>query len=280
MKEPHCTIKCHKSRSTIKLASTTNDRYSADMFDVVVTNLSNAIIASATYSSSFELIPKPAEIKILCSHYGVPGCLEDLFDATYHDWRFARTSDLAEGGYIPGPQFYACMGTTRGIQLQAWRPACWRLSRKSSKRKRGNGPRWELPAAGAAPTAQPSQSCGTPRPRKLLFAPPAPQAGEWKPAAGHGANRPRYAPGLQRDKRRPHTGQAGPEAAEASGTQRPTLRRGGTGGRHCASGEGGRLPARNAAKGALRPLAPGNGTAMHNGRALQLERTVPASNHR
>ena len=151
MKEPHCTIKCHKSRSTIKLASTTNDRYSADMFDVVATNLSNAIIASATYSSSFELIPKPAEIKILCSHYGVPGCLEDLFDATYHDWRFARTSDLAEGGYIPDPQFYACMGTTRGIQLQAWRPACWRLSRKSSKRKRGNGPRWNCRPPGPLP---------------------------------------------------------------------------------------------------------------------------------
>ena len=116
VKEPHCTVKCHKSRSTIKLASTTNDRYSADMFDVVVTNLSNAIIASATYSSSFELIPKPAEIKILCSHYGVPGCLEDLFDATYHDWRFARTSDLAEGGYIPRTPILRLYGN------DAWHP--------------------------------------------------------------------------------------------------------------------------------------------------------------
>ena len=119
-----------------------------------------------------------------------------------------------------------------------------------------------MPAAGAAPTAQPSQSCGTPRPRRLLFAPPAPQAGEWKPAAGHGQTALGTHRGFSAINGARIQG-IWPEAAEASGTQRPTLRRGGTGGRHCAAGEGEGLLARNAAKGALRPLAPGNGTVMH-----------------
>jgi hypothetical protein len=40
IKEPHFLVKCHRSRSNMKLA--TNDKYSVDSFDVVLTNTSNA----------------------------------------------------------------------------------------------------------------------------------------------------------------------------------------------------------------------------------------------
>jgi hypothetical protein len=43
LKEPHFTVKCHRSRSNISLAESTNDRYSTDCFDVLVVNTSNSI---------------------------------------------------------------------------------------------------------------------------------------------------------------------------------------------------------------------------------------------
>lgn len=100
-KEPHCTIKCHKSRSNIKLVGTTNDRYPVNTFDIVMTNLSNSIIANATYSEDFELLPNDTVIKLLCDYYGVSNTFEDIFGVMYNDWRFAKSTDLAENEFIP-----------------------------------------------------------------------------------------------------------------------------------------------------------------------------------
>lgn len=101
IKEPFCTIKCHKSRSDLKKASTTNDRYLLGDFDVVVTNLSNAVIAGATYSESFELVKNDAVIDKLCKYYNCDSDYQSIFDAAYNDWRFAMAEDIAKDGVIP-----------------------------------------------------------------------------------------------------------------------------------------------------------------------------------
>ena len=83
IKEPFCTVKCHRSRSDLSKASTTNDRYLVGDFDFVVCNLSNAIIAGATYSENFELIPDTRTVGRLCEYYGCDATYEALFEATY-----------------------------------------------------------------------------------------------------------------------------------------------------------------------------------------------------
>lgn len=116
IKEPFCTVKCHRSRSDLSKASTTNDRYLVGDFDFVVCNLSNAIIAGATYSENFELIPDTRTVGRLCEYYGCDATYEALFEATYADWRFARAQDLAVDGVIP---------RTPAVRLEndpVWRP--------------------------------------------------------------------------------------------------------------------------------------------------------------
>lgn len=101
IKEPFCRIKCHKSRSDLSKADTTNDRYLVGDFDIVVSNLSNAVIAGATYSESFELVNDPRVIQKLASFYGCPDDYNSIFDASYNDWRFALAEEIAENGVIP-----------------------------------------------------------------------------------------------------------------------------------------------------------------------------------
>lgn len=99
--EPYCSIKCHKSRSDLSKAETTNDRYLVGDFDIIVSNLSNAVIAGATYSENFELIDDTPLIEKLCQYYNCDATYEELFNATYNDWRFAMAEDIAEEGVIP-----------------------------------------------------------------------------------------------------------------------------------------------------------------------------------
>lgn len=101
IKEPHCTIKCHKSRSDLSKASTTNDRYLVDDFDIVISNLSNAVIAGATYSENFELIPDETMIAKLASYYNCKPEYQPIFDSAFNDWRFAFATDIADNGVIP-----------------------------------------------------------------------------------------------------------------------------------------------------------------------------------
>ena len=55
-REPHFKVKCHRSRSNISLVGTTNDQYSEDCFDVVIANISNAIIQGNTIGNRLELL--------------------------------------------------------------------------------------------------------------------------------------------------------------------------------------------------------------------------------
>jgi hypothetical protein len=45
---PHFKVKCHRSRSNIKLAGSTNDRYAVSEFDIIITNPLNALIRGKT----------------------------------------------------------------------------------------------------------------------------------------------------------------------------------------------------------------------------------------
>lgn len=101
IKEPFCTIKCHKSRSDLSKANTTNDRYLLGDFDLVISNLSNAVIAGSTYSENFELIENETAKQKLAEYYGVPMEYQAIFDAAYNDWRFAMAKDIAKEGVIP-----------------------------------------------------------------------------------------------------------------------------------------------------------------------------------
>ncbi len=101
IKEPFCTIKCHKSRSDLSKATTTNDRYLLGDFDLVISNLSNAVIAGSTYAENFELIEDSAAKQKLAEYYGISLEYQAIFDAAYNDWRFAMAKDLAVNGVLP-----------------------------------------------------------------------------------------------------------------------------------------------------------------------------------
>ena len=101
VKVPHCTIKCHKSRSDLSKAETTNDRYLVGDFDIIISNLSNAVIAGATYSENFELIDSPQMVSRLASYYNCAQEYQPIFDASFDDWRFAFATDIAVSGVIP-----------------------------------------------------------------------------------------------------------------------------------------------------------------------------------
>lgn len=91
---PHFKVKCHRSRSNMDKASTTNDRYVIGDFDLLVTNTLNSIYEGGTYMSDFRLISaqKLASIK---EFYKVSSSKE-LQDKCSQDWRFAFPENIAE----------------------------------------------------------------------------------------------------------------------------------------------------------------------------------------
>lgn len=91
---PHFKVKCHRSRSNMDKANTTNDRYVIGDFDLLVTNTLNAIYKGETYTSDFEFISEK-RIKILKEYYQVATDRE-LEEAASQDWRFAFPEDIAE----------------------------------------------------------------------------------------------------------------------------------------------------------------------------------------
>lgn len=98
LKEPHFLVKCHRSRSNMKLDS--NDKYAVDSFDVVLTNTSNAIFQGGTIGDQLEIIYDEATKQILYEYYNVSDDIE-LLISCYNDWRFCIPSDIAEDGFIP-----------------------------------------------------------------------------------------------------------------------------------------------------------------------------------
>lgn len=100
LKEPHFKVKCHRSRSNISLAGTSNDRYSVDSFDLIVTNLTNAIYQGKTVGEELELIHNKAFQRVLFEHYDVETSSE-VIKATESDWRFCVPEDIQVDGFVP-----------------------------------------------------------------------------------------------------------------------------------------------------------------------------------
>ena len=99
-KAPYFQVKCHRSRSNIKRAQSSNDRYEVDIFDIVITNPSNAIIKGKTIGPELELIQDENLLKILFKYYSVEKG-EKLIECVQNDWRFVLPSKISVGGFVP-----------------------------------------------------------------------------------------------------------------------------------------------------------------------------------
>ena len=97
---PHFRVKCHRSRSNIKLAGSTNDRYSVDTFDLIISNVSNSLFQGGTLGAQLELLYDKEVLDIVTKYYQV-SVSEDLIKAAYEDWRFVFPKAIAEHGFIP-----------------------------------------------------------------------------------------------------------------------------------------------------------------------------------
>ena len=100
IKAPHFKVKCHRSRSNISLAGTSNDRYSVDSFDILITTPTNAVYQGRTVGENLEVIHNNVLKQMLYKFYGVDND-KDLIEATENDWRFCIPEDIAEEGFIP-----------------------------------------------------------------------------------------------------------------------------------------------------------------------------------
>lgn len=96
----HFNVKSHRSRSNIKLAGSSNDRYSVDSFDVLITNTSNAIFEGNTVGEHLEVVYKKSVKQMLYEFYKVKND-DDLIVACENDWRFTIPKDIAVDGFIP-----------------------------------------------------------------------------------------------------------------------------------------------------------------------------------
>ena len=106
IKTPGFKVKCHRSRSNIKLAETSNDRYSMDSFDVLITTTANAIYQGGTIGDDLEVVHKTGLREMLFEFYEVK-TENDLKLRCECDWRFAIPKDIAEEGFIPRTPFVA-----------------------------------------------------------------------------------------------------------------------------------------------------------------------------
>ena len=98
---PHFTVKCHKSRSNIKKALTSNDRYHQDDFDILICNLSNSLFLSGTLSEKLEITNDPTVINFLKHYYSVSDETQIIHKA-YNDWRYCVVKNIAQDdGYLP-----------------------------------------------------------------------------------------------------------------------------------------------------------------------------------
>jgi hypothetical protein len=98
--QPHFKVKCHRSRSSIKLADTSNDRYRADAFDVLVTTPSNGLFQGNTIGEALEILDDKVLLDILYQHYQASSA-SDLLKAAGNDWRFVIPSEIADNeGFI------------------------------------------------------------------------------------------------------------------------------------------------------------------------------------
>jgi hypothetical protein len=104
IKEPHFKVKCHRSRSNISLANSSNDRYSEDEFDLIMTNPVNALFVGNTIGDTFELIDLGKIKKTLLNLYSSSN-EEELINKVSADWRFVIPKDISVNGFIPRTPF-------------------------------------------------------------------------------------------------------------------------------------------------------------------------------
>jgi hypothetical protein len=104
LKVPHFCVKCHRSRSNIKLAGSSNDRYSDDSFDILVTNPSNAIFEGNTVGETLEVV-RSEDLKNLLYKFYMVFTDEDLIVASANDWRYCIPKDISVEGFIPRTPF-------------------------------------------------------------------------------------------------------------------------------------------------------------------------------
>lgn len=97
---PHFKVKCHRSRSNISLSGTSNDRYSDDSFDLLVSNTSNAIFQGGTIGEDFEIVSKGNSLQVLSDFYKTDND-SDLIKKCEQDWRFCIPTDISEDGFLP-----------------------------------------------------------------------------------------------------------------------------------------------------------------------------------
>ncbi len=101
IKPPHFKVKCHRSRSKLEKAATTNDRYIVGEFDVLLANVSNAIFRGKTLDRGLPLIQDEDSISWLKLFYEVD-TEEQLRRAAYDDWRVCLPFSIAgPDGTIP-----------------------------------------------------------------------------------------------------------------------------------------------------------------------------------
>lgn len=100
LKTPHFKVKSHRSRSNIGLANTSNDRYSVDSFDILLTNTSNAIFEGNTVGEFLEVVHDNDLKRMLFEFYSV-NTDQELITACENDWRFCIPKDIAVDGFIP-----------------------------------------------------------------------------------------------------------------------------------------------------------------------------------
>ncbi|MCA6380950.1 MAG: hypothetical protein IM574_13045 [Cytophagales bacterium] len=100
LKVPHFLVKSHRSRSNIKLAGSSNDRYSVDSFDVLITNTSNAIFEGNTVGEHLEVVHDQELKSLLYNFYSASNDAE-LITACESDWRYCIPVDIAIEGFIP-----------------------------------------------------------------------------------------------------------------------------------------------------------------------------------
>lgn len=98
---PHFKVKCHKSRSNISKSETTNDRYMADEFDVIICNISNALFKGKSMRPELELIESGEAVNWLKNFYDV-NTDKELIRKAYDDWMFCFPNTIAlDDGSIP-----------------------------------------------------------------------------------------------------------------------------------------------------------------------------------
>ncbi len=136
IKKAGFNVKCHRSRSNLKKANTSNDRYSVDCFDVLITNTANAIYQGNTVGEELEIIHKKELKEMLFNFYKVQTD-EKLKIACEQDWRFAIPQDIAINGFIPRTPFVELENDPKWITISQLEE---RLSKVVENKRKGNQP--------------------------------------------------------------------------------------------------------------------------------------------